>query len=447
MIARMAWRNLWRNTRRTLLTIAVIGIGLSVLQAFFSYLEGMKRTIHREVAESNLGHIQVHHPQYRDLRQLHLTLPHGMALAERLEALDGVALVRPRIITSASLRSSTSSYVQVVPLVGLDREREVRVHKLARSVVEGGFVVPPPEATAPDAPARYRSRRGITLGRKLAQLLDVQLGSKIRIDTAGFDEPTCSSAFWVTGIIDTGTPTLDRAIALVSLADLQAVVGAGDQVHELTVQLDDPALVPATLDRVREALADLQLPVDALGTGDFGWNAAVQAPEPAPPEVAPWWEISPELKAILDMWGGIMGFMYFLMLAIMSAGILTTLFMIIHERRREFGIQLSMGTSPVRLFSGVMVETVFLALLSVAAGSTLGGLWVWLLTEYGIDLRWFMGSMQFGSITIDMLLKGAMEPRIFTEPATVVFLAALLFALTPARHVARMRPLDGIAEK
>jgi len=276
------------------------------------------------------------------------------------------------------------------------------------------------------------------------------LGSKVRVDTTGLSQPTASSAFYVTGIIATGADSLDRVLALVDLGDLQEVIGAGDSVHEVTIVAAQGFQVAQVAAQVAEALSFVEVSLES-DREDIAMNGEA-ADGPAPPsvaglEVAPWWDILPDLKGLFDMMDSVFGFIYLLMLLLMSGGVLSTTYTMVYERRREFGIQLALGTSPWRLFGSVMTESVWLALLSILVGTALGGLFVFLLCRYGIDLRRFSGAFNMGAVQIDSVLVGRVSTKVFTEPAMVIFLGTIVFTFIPALRLARMKPIDAMVDK
>jgi len=426
---RMAWRNLWRNRRRTLLTMAAIGLGQALLIAMISFVVGMIEMMVEQVARSSMGHIQLHEPDYLEKRAPRLVLPHATGLLALVDGTPGVKASSSRLVFSGSIRSNRSSTVQVVQVLAVDPEREAHFSALSERVVQGGFVTPPPESLAPDAPQRIKGRAGILIGHKLARQLKVELGSKVRLDTAGFTGATAAAAFTVTGILDTGLDGFDRGTALVPLAAMQQVTGAGDVVHEISVMVDDPTRIAAVAERLRQAIAQ-------AGDPALAGHVAVQ----------PWWEVSPDIKQMIDMSGSWSAMLYLLMMIILSAGILTTLYMVVFERKREFGVMLALGTRAGALFWGVMREACLLALMAAAGGLAVGVVIVAWLHTYGLDLSWLMGGCDFAGMFIENVYKGSVAPEVFWEPTLVVVLGTLFFALWPALRVARMKALDAIRQ-
>jgi ABC-type lipoprotein release transport system permease subunit len=424
----LSWRNLWRNRRRTLLTMSAISLGLAVLITMVSFMEGMFEMMTEQIAKSSIGHIQLHHPDYLEKKTNTLVMGKGSELTRIVEGTPGVVGVSPRLIFSGSIRSSRSSTVRVVQILAVDPEREGNFSVLPSKVAQGAFVAPPPESLDPNAPARQRDRKGITIGRKLAEQLKVGLGSKVRVDCAGFQGATTAAAFYVTGILDTGTDAFDKNMALVSLVDMQEVTGADDTIHELTVMAVDDKALDELVSRIDGAIA-------AAGIEGMG-----------PVQTLPWYGVMPEMKQMLDLSGAWSGVLYLLMMVVLSAGILTTMFMVVYERRREFGVQLALGTRPGNLFLGVMLEALFIAALASVAGLVVGAFSVAYVATKGIDLSVFMEGFEFAGAFIDNVYRGAATPKVFIEPTVVVFIGTVIFALWPALKVARMKALDAIRQ-
>lgn len=429
MLLVMSWRNLWRNMRRTLLTVSAIGLGLAILITMVSFTEGFMEMMVEQIARSSMGHIQLHEKEYMEKRSTKLVIEDATRVTETVEQTPGVAALSSRLVFSGSIQSNMSSSIQVVRVMAVDPASEGKFSALMDKVVEGGFVVPPPDSLAEDAPMRVRSKKGILIGRKLANHLKVELGSKIRLETAGFSGGSAAAGFWVSGIMETGTDAFDKQMVLVSLKDMQAVSGAGNVVHEISVMVEDTTAIAAMSDKIEGRLS-----------AELGANAAASI------QVAPWWKISPDIKQMLDMSGAWNAVLYLLMMVILSAGILTTMFMVVMERQREFGVQLAVGTRPGTLFVGVMFESLYIALLSSLVGLVLGGISVYFLSTRGLDLSWLMEGIEFSGLFIPNVYIGSHSLKVFVEPTMVVFIGTVIFALWPAVKVARMKALDAIRQ-
>lgn len=419
---KMAWRNLWRNRRRTILTFSAVGMGLAVLITLVSFTLGMIEMMVDQIAKSSFGHIQIHQSEYLEQKSSKLVMENGDSLISRIKAVPGVQAVSPRLIFSGAIRSSRSSTIQVVTLTAVDRDSEMSIGSMAEKTVRGEYLGLPEGTDKPDAPLRIRSRKGITIGSRLAELLKVDIGSRIRLDTTGLHGSTTSAAFYVTGVIHTGTDSVDRTQAWVRLKDMQEVASAPDMLHEIAVVVSDSGQIESVLAEIRKAI-----PEDDIG-------------------IEPWWEIAPDLKQTLDISQSWTGFLNFLMLIILSAGILTTMYMVVFERRREFGVRMALGASPGGLFRDLMVEALMIAGLACLVGLSAGGVMVWLLVTFGLDLSWLVGGYDFAGMYIENVYRGSAAPRVFIEPTIVVFIGTVLIAMWPALRVARMRVVDGIRQ-
>ncbi len=427
MITQMAWRNLWRNKRRTYLTIAAISLGLAVLITMVSFMEGMMEMMLDQIARSSAGHIQVHHPDYLEKKSANLFMEDGERITDVVAAVPGVTAISTRMLFSATIRSNLSSTVRVVQVMAVDPEREREFSALVDKVVEGGFVTPPPDSLLPDAPERVKRKKGILIGTKLAAQLNVSIGSKVRVDCAGFKGATTAAAFYVTGILHTGTDSFDKGIVFVALRDLQEATGAGDVIHELTLMAQGTQDLTALSMQIQEALTQAGFQKEAV-------------------LVQPWYDVMPEIKQMIEMSGAWSGVLYLMMMIVLSAGILTTMYMVVFERTREFGVQLALGTRPSRLFGGIMLEAVFIALLSATIGLALGALSVAYISTRGIDLSSFMAGFEFAGAFVDNIYRGAVGPKVFVEPTLVVVFGTVLCALWPSLKVARMKAIDAIKQ-
>jgi len=223
----------------------------------------------------------------------------------------------------------------------------------------------------------------------------------------------------VTGLVETGAASFDRQLVLVELAGLQRLSGVGDRVHEVTLLAAEPAGLPTLVEALRALL-------------------------PAEVRVRPWWEIRPEIKQMLEITRSWTVFLYVLMLALLSAGILTTLAMVVRERRREFGVQLALGTSRGRLFAGILLESILLALLATGGGLLLSVGVVAFLAGHGIDLSWLIGGFDFAGLFLENVYRGSASPRVFGEPALAVLVGTVLLAVWPAWQAARLRIVDAL---
>ena len=410
-----------------MLTISAISLGLAVLITMVSFMDGMMEMMMDQIARSSIGHIQLHQPEYLEKKSTNLFMEDGEKITTIVAEVAGVSAISAKMLFSGSIRSSMSSTVRVVKVIAVDPEREREFSALADKVVAGGFVVPPPESLEDGAPLRVRGRKGILIGRKLAEQLKVELGSKVRVDCAGFQGATTAAAFYVTGILGTGTDAFDKGVAIVALRDMQEVTGSGDVIHELTVMADETQNLDVLAGAIRSKLTE----------AGFAESSLV---------VQPWYDVMPEIKQMLDMSGAWSGVLYMMMMIVLSAGILTTMYMVVFERRREFGVQLALGTRPGRLFVGVMLEALYIAGVASVIGVAVGALSVAYISTRGIDLSGYMEGFEFAGAFIDNVYRGAVSAKVFVEPTVVVFAGTVVCALWPSLKVARMKAIDAIKQ-
>ena len=426
---KLAWRNLGRHLRRTVLTVSAIGTGLTILIMLVSYTLGFSEMMLKQISRSGTGNIQVQNPGYLKKKAVGMVIPNAGRVVSIIRSVPGVKSVSARFILSGALRSGMSNSVHVVSVVAADPKTEREYNALRDKVVRGGFMTRPGGAGDPNQPERIRSRRGVMIGAKLAKMLRVGIGSRVRLDTAGFRGASVAISLYVTGIIRTGSNVFDRDMVWIPLRAIQKATQAGDVVHKIIVIINDNARVKPMVKKISAALT--------AGPDRTSLRDII---------VVPWWRVNPEIKQMLGMMDSWNAIMYMLMLVILSGGILTSLYMSVSERKREFGVMLALGTRPWRLFELVMLESLWIALISLVAGLILGGLGVTYMKLHGIDLSFMMGGFDFQGMFIENVYRGSARTKVFWEPAIVVFTGTLFFAIWPALKVLRMRALAGIRQ-
>jgi putative ABC transport system permease protein len=403
----LAWRNLWRHARRTILTAITIAAGLAMCMSMLAFVDGMYGTIRDVLVTRMIGHVQIHHTAYVGKRSLYDTVPGAADLLVKLDALDGVRGVTPRVLGGglAGLGDETVG----VQLLGIDPVREEKASSIRRTVKQGEML--PPDAA-----------QGALLGDRLAKKLGAKLGDEILVVTSAADGSIGNALFKVIGVFHTGSTGLDRAGVYLHYRDLQEVLALPDQVHEIIVNGSSDQDGP-----VAELLAAVK--------GVTGDKVASQA----------WWEVQPSAQDMLAMQGVTSWIMVLIVFGVAALGVVNTMLMSVFERTRELGVLRALGVRPLELVALVCLESLFLALVAVIGGLIVGGLLDVYLVTQGISLVRENGeSFDFGSLTFDPIIYGRVTAKSLLLPITGAFTTAVLAALWPAVRAARLRPVDAI---
>lgn len=402
---RLAWRNLWRHQRRSLITATAMAIAVALCMAVTAFQDGMAAKLFEVMVEQQLGHLQVHHPDYPAAQRMFDTVPELEATLGGLEGLEDVAHAAPQLNGFALVGGPEET--SGGQLVGVDPRREQAVTRAHERIVEGRFLAEEPNAE-------------IVLGVGLAKEIEVGLGASVVVVTQASDGSLGNALYEVVGLFRTGNTQLDKAGTMMHLADLQELLVLPDQAHKVTVLGHDP-----------DALQSLK--------------QTVQGVVPESVEVETWEEASPEASQMMAMMDFSSGIMLFLVFAVASFGVLNTMAMSVFERTRELGVLKALGLRPAKLVQLVVVESFFLAALAGTIGLVLGAILDALVVVYGFDMSNGDGEgMSFQGVTLDPVIRGQVEPG-----SIVMILAALLLvsvgaSLFPAWRASRLDPVEAI---
>lgn len=413
--AKIGWRNLGRNRRRTLITAVGLGFGYFAVVFMVGWSEGLEAEMIENGTGLLSGQIQIHSLKYRPDRSIYETIggETGTDVVELLRRVDGdpgVVAAAPRVYAGGLVSSGDSTSAGM--LLGVDPETEPKVSRILSGIDEGRI---------PDGGS---GNNQIAIGAEMAKQLGISTGVEVVVVAPGADGSMGNDVFEVTGIFHTGLQELDASYAIVPIATLQKLIAMDpSRVHEVAIATRDPWVAPDVALRLKEALAPLGLPV----------------------EVVPWTVLQPEMVdyvRLLDSW-------YFIVLGIVFVvalfGVANTMLMATYERRREFAVMLALGTAPVEVVLTVMAEALALGVLSLLAGALITlPLLVWW-HEAPPDLSFIYGEFtMFGALMRPVLRVEYDLPRSL-QTAVALLVTALVAALYPAFQAARVPPADTLS--
>jgi ABC-type lipoprotein release transport system permease subunit len=404
-LVRMAWRNVWRNRRRTVIAVIAIALGLALMLFFDGMLGGAKQAIFGNTIKLQGGNVQVHAPGYRDTaRQLPL-----LPLVEP-EAAVQAALAQPQVI-AASQRIETGGMVSSregtfpVVITGIEPEREAAMSLVAENIVQGRYLAASDEDI-------------LLIGQALARNLEVAIGDRVTLVGRATHEQMRRRTMTIAGIYDMGIRDLEKRMVYVSLAEAQTLFDLRDQATEVAVYLESVGQEPSVVDSLQAALPGYE--VDA------------------------WDTLDPSTKQTMEMEDQVMSIFGLIILLIAGVGILNLMLMAVFERTREIGILAAMGLKRREIVVLFLLEGVLIGLLGALVGCALGGLvnayygkvgleWADTATEYS-ELAALLGGRLYFSIGLDALLNRAL---------TVAIIAALA-SLYPAWQASKREPAEAL---
>ena len=400
LVSRLAYRNIFRNTRRTVLTVCLISCGLAALLLADSFVRGSLKTFIAISTETFLGEAQIHQKGFRDAQDVDLYIPKPEALYKKLDSYSEVKAFSPRTLAGAMISSSEN--VSGGMVVGIDGEKEAQVSKLKKSMLKGNYL---------------SNKKGeILLGSLMADLLEVDLGDRIVVTISQANGGELSQElFRVSGIFSFNDRNMDNGIAFVNLDQGQQLLNI-DGIHQVALNFISD-----------EAINDKNL---ALWQELNGQGL----------ETLDWLELVPQLSGMLGMVDYTTLIIAFIMYILVSLGLINTMLMSIFERRNEFGILLAIGTRPRQLFWQIMMEGFFIGLISTLIGLIIGSILCYFGSVYGIS---YDGLEMMGT-TMNEPLYPIADYWVFFELSLSILFITLLACLYPALHAARLQPSDAM---
>lgn len=411
-ILRIAWRNLWRSRRRTLINMGAIALGLMMVIVYGSIMEAVMGEAKNELDSTGLGHVELTAPTWRSQHEPRAALFDVDSLRARL-VLPPEAEVSVRVVARGLLGSAHGN--EAIELHGVDWQDEARVAAYVNDVRSGALPV------ADDV-------RGVVIGEGLAARLKVKVGAKVRLLVQRVDGEMGAELFRVRGIFHAASPSVDKRRVLVARSTAAEVLGLPGAAHQIVIQLGraaDAAPVAAT---IRTALAG--------GAGAAG----------AAPVVETYAEIFPIFQTMESLMDSVMVVAAFFVYLLVGLGIMNTMLMGVLERTREFGVMQALGTRPSGIVALVLAESFWTATLAVIVGLALGLTMTWAGSVTPLlDFSDAMGeSVELGGLAVGTAFRTTFSVVAGLKASLWVYGMALVVGLYPAWHVARLRPVEAL---
>jgi ABC-type lipoprotein release transport system permease subunit len=408
MVFQMAWRNIWRNPRRTLVIMTAIIIGVWSMIFLSALMRGMSQGMIANGIATLTGHIQIHHKNYRSDPVIDNSIEHPGLIEKVLQSsLPRNSRWAGRIRVGAV--ASNARHASGITLVGIDPDKEATLSFIGKAVKKGRYL------TAQDT-------NKILIGRALLEKFETKLGHKLVLMAQDKSGEIASRAFRIVGIFESEMASTEKAFVFVPLEAARQMLGLGAGYSEMTV------LLPAQVDPGEEPT--LAAGIDAkLAMSPYRAN--------------PWQRLLPLLGAYLTLFDGFVYVWFVVVFIAMGFGIVNTTLMAIFERIREFGLMKALGLTPRRIITNVLAESLLLLIMGLMAGNTLGLVSVAAFATRGIDLSFFAaGTEMWGMSRVVIPVVWAAD---FWTANLVVLLLGLIVSLYPAAKAARFTPVEALA--
>ncbi len=401
----MALRNIWRNPRRTALTLGAIAFACLVLVFMLSFQFGCYEAMINTSVKISTGHLQVQAEGYLKDREIHQAIASPSDLARILDSTPGIEAWTIR--SNAFALVSSARRTTGVLISAIDPEKEKRVSTMAALVRKGTFL---------DKNKPY----GTLLGERLARNLGVTTGDELTLLGQGKDGSVAASVMTVQGIFESGVEDMDRNVLLMNLADFNDIFAMDGAAHLAVITVSSLK----TVSTVKKNLFRRLNATDHLRVYD-------------------WMEILPGLLQSIQMDLVSGSIMYLILVIVVAFSIFNTFLMSIFERTREFGVMMAFGTTPGRLMRLVMLESAAITVFGIVLGMILGSLVTLYYQSHGIYIEG----------TADILRQYGIPERLYPRLSFLTLMAGpvLVFVITfvssviPALRIRRMKPVEAMS--
>jgi len=399
----LATRNVARNRQRSLVTVLAMGFACAMMIVFSGLMVGMLKGSETNIVSVNSGDIQIHMPGYLDDPDIYQLMEQPESLLAELR--QAGFSVSSRLYTAGLMASDESS--SGVLLRGVDLNYESTISLIDQHIFRGQWL------SAEDP-------HGVVIGRKLARLLDVEVGDNLVFVGQMADGFMANDEFRVRGVLKSVSATIDNGGVLMADAMLRELIALPPGVHEIIVMRTD-----------REQNIDMaQQQVQTIAGDKL--------------EVLSWRELMPIIARFLDTAEIQTLIMQLFTYIAVGSVVLNAVLMSVFERIQQFGIMKAIGVRPWQLVRLIYLESLVLAAIAIILGMLLGGSLVLYLQDHGIDMSDLAGSFSFAGIALDPIWYAEMTPLVLIFPVAFLLLMTLVAVIYPAAKAARLQPVEAI---
>ncbi len=404
-LLKLAWRNLWRNRRRTLINLSASGFGLFLIVVYSGLLAGVVGDASTQLDNTGMGHVELTAPGWRARHGAAQALSDPEALLAGLQLPEGTQ--RSGRVVARGLASSARGSQGVV-VHGIDPVTEALVATYVTDVREGERLA------AGDL-------RGALVGEKLAERLKLKVGQKLRLMVQRADGEMGADVFRVRGFFHSLSPNISRSTVLLTAPAARTLLGVGEVAHQVVLQLPEAGVADEVAATLRSRL-----------------GASV--------EVASYGELMPVLRKMEELVDGVSLIVALFVYLLVGLGILNTTLMSVLERTREFGVMRALGSRSGQVVRLVLAESFWVATLASVIGLTLGLTLTYVGSERPlVDFGKSVGeSFEMAGTVMRSAFRTEFSLGSAARSAGIVYLTTLLVGLYPAWRVNRLSPSEAL---
>ena len=402
ILIKLAWRNILRNKRRTLLASTAISIGLAALIFLDALMIGMFENMIKTATESFIGDAQIHRQGYRDSLEVSMTIEQPDKVTANLAKEANVQHFTRRTFVMGMIASAANK--RAVNLVGIQPHTEKHLSQIDDAITEGVFF----EGT---------NTQDIVIGSKLAENLEVTLGDKVVLTVVQAKTGEYfTEGFRVSGIYYFADAAMNSGMAFIRIRKAQQMLNINNRIHQIAIRFTSTSYAQ-----------NREFP--------FWENYSKHGNE-----ALSWTDILPQLPRVFEISKYSKYIMGGILFGVVAFGIINTLFMSLYDRMFEFGVLRAVGTRSFGMARIMLFEAAALAIISIIFGGVLGYALVTIFGHFGLD---FTGNEMMG-VTLQEFIYPVIKIEQFITYPVSVFIFTIIAGLYPAWHLARMKPVDAM---
>jgi putative ABC transport system permease protein len=396
----MAWRNLWRYRRRTLVTVAAMTLALLIMVLYTSLVEGYLRDLERNIVDIELGDIQVFAPDYRDNPSIYNRIDDPERMLARLR--DRGLRASARLI-GGGLAAAGESSAGVI-LKGIDLAQDATVSQISEHVELGSWL----DAT---------DQNGVVVGSRLAHTLGVTPGDELVLLGQATDGSIANDLYTIRGVLRSISVDADRAGVFMSDDAFRSFFVLAEGAHQLMVRRPAERDLPIAVAEVREIAAGL--------------------------DVQSWRELVPILATFLDSTRSLIVIVFLVIYVVVAILIVNAMLMSVFERINEIGVLKALGVGPGHVLAMILIEGGLQTAIAIVVALTLSVPGLAYLADHGLDLSG-IGGMSFAGMAFDPVWRGVVTPWVIIGPVLTLVFIVSVSVLYPALKAARISPVEAM---
>jgi len=397
---RMAWRNLWRNPRRSLVTTAAMTLALWVMVLYSGMIEGYWRGMEAGIVDFEVGDVQVHAPRYVDNPSIHAKIPDPGAVLARLDA-EGLPATARLLAGGLAAAGDQSAGVS---LRGIDVARDARVLRIDTAIASGAWLDPADPG-------------GVVVGARLAHALSLSLGSQLVLVSQAADGSLANDLYHVRGVLKIVADATDRTAVFMTEGAFRTLMVVPTGAHELIVRRPSGRSLDTVAAQVKSAAAGLS--------------------------VRTWKQLMPTVAGMLEQTRSMVFIIFFVVYVAVAILVLNTMLMAVFERIRELGVWKALGASPMLVLGLILLECALQTAVAVVVGLTAALPVMVYLSRVGIDVG-ALGGMAVMGHAMPPIWYGVYSASSVTGPVIMLVTMVLLGVSVPAVKAALIQPVSAM---